>query len=41
MRCPWHQWEYDITTGQTLADPHKRIRTYRVDVAGGEVFLTA
>jgi nitrite reductase/ring-hydroxylating ferredoxin subunit len=41
VRCPWHQWEFDITTGRTLADPRKRIRTYQVDVADGEVFLTA
>lgn len=41
VRCPWHQWEFDITTGQNLADPHKRVRTYQVDVADGEVFLTA
>jgi nitrite reductase/ring-hydroxylating ferredoxin subunit len=41
VRCPWHQWEYDITTGQTVADPRKRIPTYQVDVADGEVYLTA
>jgi nitrite reductase/ring-hydroxylating ferredoxin subunit len=41
LRCPWHQWEYDITTGQNVADPHRRVRTYQVDVTGGEVYLTA
>lgn len=41
VRCPWHQWEYDITTGQTVADPRKRIRMYQIDVADGEVYLTA
>jgi nitrite reductase/ring-hydroxylating ferredoxin subunit len=41
VRCPWHQWEFDITTGQTVADPTKRIRTYEVDVTDGEVYLTA
>ena len=41
VRCPWHQWEYDITTGQTVADPHKRVRTYQVDVTDGEVYLKA
>ena len=38
---PWHQWEYDITTGRNVADPHKRVRAYQVDVADGEVYLTA
>jgi hypothetical protein len=41
VRCPWHQWEFDLTTGQTLADPNRRIRTYQVDVTDGEVFVTA
>jgi nitrite reductase/ring-hydroxylating ferredoxin subunit len=40
-RCPWHQWEFDITTGVNLADPRKRVRTYEVDVADGQVYLIA
>ena len=35
------QWEFDITTGVNLADPRKRVRTYEVDVADGQVYLTA
>jgi nitrite reductase/ring-hydroxylating ferredoxin subunit len=41
VRCPWHQWEFDLTNGHTLADPTRKIRTYRVDVDDGEVYLTA
>jgi nitrite reductase/ring-hydroxylating ferredoxin subunit len=41
LRCPWHQWEFDVTTGQNLADPNRRVRTYEVDVTDGEVYLTA
>ncbi len=41
IRCPWHNWEFDITTGQNIADPRRRVRTYQVDVADGEVYLTA
>jgi nitrite reductase/ring-hydroxylating ferredoxin subunit len=41
VRCPWHNWEFDLTTGQNVADPQRRIRTYQVDVADGEVYLTA
>jgi nitrite reductase/ring-hydroxylating ferredoxin subunit len=40
-RCPWHQWEYDITTGVNLADANKRVRTYEVDVTDGQVYLIA
>jgi nitrite reductase/ring-hydroxylating ferredoxin subunit len=41
VRCPWHNWEFDVTTGKNVADPRRRIRTYRVDVSDGEVYLTA
>jgi nitrite reductase/ring-hydroxylating ferredoxin subunit len=41
VRCPWHNWEYDLTTGCNVADPRRRIRTYQVDVSDGEVYLTA
>ena len=31
LRCPWHQYEYDLETGRCLADPERlRVRTYRV-----------
>lgn len=41
VRCPWHQWEFDITTGRTVADARKRVRIYQVDIADGEVYLVA
>jgi len=41
LRCPWHNWEFDITTGQNVADPRRRVRTYPVDIADGEVYLIA
>ena len=41
VRCPWHQWEFDITTGENLANPRKRVRTYDVAVVDGKVYVTA
>ena len=33
LRCPWHGWEFDVTTGRSLCNPHKvRVRTYEVTV---------
>jgi nitrite reductase/ring-hydroxylating ferredoxin subunit len=32
IRCPWHGWEFDITTGESLFNPHLSTRTYDVDV---------
>src|SRR5215213_2270691 len=30
LKCPWHQWEFDIKTGQALYDEKLRVKTYRV-----------
>jgi len=33
VRCPWHGWEFDITTGQSVFNPHRvRARSYEVTV---------
>lgn len=32
VRCPWHQWEFDIKTGQMIVDPKMRTKTYEVTV---------
>jgi 3-phenylpropionate/trans-cinnamate dioxygenase ferredoxin subunit len=36
LRCPWHQWEFDVTTGQSWCDPERmRVRTYETAIASG------
>ncbi len=33
VRCPWHGWEFDITDGKSVFNPHKvRVRSYEVTV---------
>jgi 3-phenylpropionate/trans-cinnamate dioxygenase ferredoxin subunit len=39
LKCPWHQWEFDIRTGQALYDPAKRARTFEVWQEGDDVVL--
>lgn len=36
--CPWHGWEYDVTTGQCLTAPGKNVK-YQVKVEGDEIFV--
>ncbi|HVX45633.1 MAG TPA: Rieske (2Fe-2S) protein, partial [Mycobacteriales bacterium] len=36
LRCPWHGWEFDITTGQSWFDPATtRVHRYDASVASG------
>jgi nitrite reductase (NADH) small subunit len=39
LKCPWHQWEFDIKTGQALFDDSLRVKTYRVEQEGDEVVV--
>lgn len=33
LSCPWHGWEFDITTGRSVFNPHRtRVRSYEVTV---------
>ena len=40
IRCPWHQWEFDLETGKTITKPEKGIRVYPVRAENGDVILT-
>lgn len=37
--CPWHAWEFDCRTGQNDMQPSLRLRTYKVVIEGGDIFL--
>jgi nitrite reductase/ring-hydroxylating ferredoxin subunit len=39
VSCPWHGWEFEIRSGEHLADPGYRLPTYDVSVEDGEVYL--
>ncbi len=33
LRCPWHGWEFDVTNGRSIFNPHKmRVKVYDVTV---------
>jgi nitrite reductase/ring-hydroxylating ferredoxin subunit len=39
--CPWHGYEYDLTTGECVADRRLKLRSYPVVERSGEVFVVA
>jgi len=33
LSCPWHGWEFDLATGQSVFNPHRlRVKSYDVSV---------
>jgi 3-phenylpropionate/trans-cinnamate dioxygenase ferredoxin subunit len=37
LRCPWHGWEFDVTSGRSVCNPHRtRVKTYEVTVEEDE-----
>lgn len=39
VTCPWHGWQYDVTTGVNVMDDAQRVQRYDVRVEGGEVLI--
>lgn len=39
VTCPMHGWRYDVQTGENLANPAARLRTFPVKVEGGRVLV--
>ena len=39
VSCPWHNWTFDVTTGENVAGPDLKVDRYEVRVADGQVFV--
>ena len=39
LTCPWHGWEFDLASGETLFDRRVAVRGYDVAIEGGDVVL--
>jgi nitrite reductase (NADH) small subunit len=39
VTCPWHGWEYDITTGASLDDPNVSVGCFPVKLEGENVLV--
>jgi nitrite reductase/ring-hydroxylating ferredoxin subunit len=41
VTCPLHGWEYDVRTGQNVANPVARLRTFEVRVEGQDILVAS
>lgn len=39
VTCPWHGWQFDVRTGESIYDPGRRVATYPVTVVGDDVLV--
>jgi nitrite reductase/ring-hydroxylating ferredoxin subunit len=39
LRCPWHQWEFDLENGRSLFSDRIRAKTFAVTVEDGDVVV--
>ena len=39
VTCPWHGWQYDVTTGKIGQNPSVGVESYPVEVRGDEIFV--
>jgi nitrite reductase (NADH) small subunit len=37
VTCPWHMWEYNVRTGELVADPSVKVVTYPVQIEGTDI----
>lgn len=39
VTCPWHAWQYDVTTGKMVQNPAVGVDCYPTEVRGQDVFI--
>ena len=39
VTCPWHGWQYDVTTGKVVMNPAVGVDCYLVELRGDDIFV--
>ncbi len=39
VTCPWHGWQYDVTSGKVIMNPSVGVKCYAVEVRGEDIFV--
>jgi nitrite reductase (NADH) small subunit len=39
VTCPWHGWQYDVTTGKVTQNPSVGVDCYPLEVRGEDIYV--
>jgi nitrite reductase (NADH) small subunit/3-phenylpropionate/trans-cinnamate dioxygenase ferredoxin subunit len=39
VTCPWHGWQYDVTTGKVAQNPEVGVSCYKLELRGEDIFV--
>jgi nitrite reductase/ring-hydroxylating ferredoxin subunit len=39
VTCPWHGWQFDVRTGESIYDRDRSVATYPVTVVGDDILV--
>ena len=39
LRCPWHGFEFDLSSGESVVDGKLRLRRFNVEIENDDVFI--
>ena len=39
VTCPWHGWQFDVTSGKMVENPTLSVKSYPVEIRGEEIFV--
>lgn len=39
VTCPWHGWQYDVTSGKVTQNPAVGVNCYKLEVRGEDIFV--
>ncbi|MGH9704298.1 MAG: Rieske (2Fe-2S) protein [Candidatus Acidiferrales bacterium] len=39
VTCPWHGWQYEVTTGKVVMNPSIGVDCYELEVRGEDIFV--
>ena len=39
LTCPWHRWEFDVTTGKSPVNPAACVKTYPCQVSDSDLMV--